>query len=117
MQPRGGGVRSVTVSNEAALPELIQLGKELFFIGDKKSDEYNFSIGNYKGNVIDEENFTVRSYINDHKLTKTRLYLMSKKKSKYDRLRVRLKTSMIELSDDDNDDSLLQTPVFTGSSK
>ena len=49
-------------------------------------------MGNFKGEIIDDENFTLSTYIQEHRLSKTRLYLISKRKSKIQCLLQNLKS-------------------------
>ena len=57
--------------------------KDIFF-GNKRTygteDDLTFSLGNFKGEVIDDTLFTLQNYITSNKLSRTRLYLMSDNK-------------------------------------
>lgn len=77
----GGGVRQLDVPGNATKSYLINKAKELFFpngvssIG--KACDMIFDIANFKEETI-PENTTVDMYIENHKLTRCRLYLTSK---------------------------------------
>ena len=81
----GGGSRCTTVTNDITIKEILTLFCDLFFPeGNSYHGNLNFinvSVGNYKGEVIEDESMTIMQYGNKHKLSKIRLYLLSKHKS------------------------------------
>ena len=58
------------------------------------SDIMDLNLGNYKGEIINKENFSVQKYIVDHRLSKTRIYLMSKLKSNNQLVKEMLTTTL-----------------------
>ena len=63
--------------------------KELFYPNGKsrfgRQTEFSFCLGNFKGPIIEEpssEPFVLSNYIKVNMLSKTRLYLLAKKKSR-----------------------------------
>ena len=83
---KGGGVRPFTFSSNASGEHILSKAKETFF--NKKTTLYGhkedlkFFLGNFQGKVIDTKKFILQDYITSNKLTKTRLFLLSKPKSK-----------------------------------
>ena len=98
---KGGGVRQVEVNCDIC-NDLIVMGKELFFPGLKTLGKW-FNLGSYSGEIIDCETFLLENYIEVHKLTRVRLYLLYKNKSKFDTV-----TDLIE-SDRISDEEILPT--------
>ena len=92
---KGGGTREISVPMQSSYVEVLGIMKEVFFPDGKSSfgdaDNMTFKVGNFKGEEV-EEQFTLAKYIAKYKLSKVRLYLLSK------------------ITDDD--DSELFTPVF-----
>lgn len=92
---KGGGTREISVPIESSYVEVLRIMKEVYFpdgmstFGD--GDIMIFKVGNFKGEEVQEQ-FTLAKYIAKYKLTKVRLYLL---------------TRII----DDNDSELLK-PVF-----
>jgi len=84
---RGGGSRTLVMSIEQSLTAILETSKELFFSNSKDAEDYKFSIGNSQGIPIEDNDFVnVGSYIETHKFIRVRLYLLSKKKSRFERL-------------------------------
>ncbi|KAK3722360.1 hypothetical protein QZH41_003617 [Actinostola sp. cb2023] len=88
--PRGGGSRDVDLPGNSTKDEIIKYAKTLFFPENEsvfgKDYEMTFDLGNFKEQMIadikDEANnvvpFTLEMYFKVHKLSRVRLYLMSK---------------------------------------
>ena len=112
-EARGGGIRHESFNNSASVNEIMQKMKSYFFVGGnsfhRKEEEMEFMLGNFKGEKIIPENLKLVNYILQNKLSKTRLYLLSKKKEKKKKSKKKEKeiaksnlssTSSSELSDD-----------------
>ena len=101
-QNKGGGVRRFTFSSNAS-GEHISKAKETFFNKKKtlygNEEDLKFFLGNFQGKVIDTKEFILQDYITSNKLTKTRLFLLSKPKSKLE-----LTNDMIQDDADFTDD-------------
>ena len=83
---KGGGVRRFTFSINASGEHLLSNAKETF-LNKKKTlygneEDVKFFLGNFQGKVIDNKEFMLLDYITSNKITKTRLFLLSKPKSK-----------------------------------
>ena len=94
-EAKGGGVRQCIFQNETSGEEILWKAKEIFF-GNKRTlhrteDDLTFSLGNFKGEVIDDTLFSLENYITSNKLSKTRLYLMSENKLEQTHNKVHLK--------------------------
>ena len=85
-QNKGGGVRRFTFSSNASGEHILSKAKETFFNKKKtlygNEEDLKFFLGNFQGKVIDTKEFILQDYITSNKLTKTRLFLLSKPKSK-----------------------------------
>ena len=81
----GGGQREMSISVSADYTEILNLLIDLFFPNGKSSRgpsyEMEFRLGNFSGEVVSEDDFTLGNYINTNKLSKPRLYLLSKHKA------------------------------------
>ena len=82
----GGGTRSVSVAKSADVNTILNIAKELFFENGEASffgsvDDYKLVLGNFHGQEMDCKTFTLTTYIEKHKLTKTFLYLLTKKRA------------------------------------
>ena len=81
----GGGQREMSISVSADYTEILNLLIDLFFPNGKSSRgpsyEMEFCLGNFSGEVVSEDDFTLGNYINTNKLSKPRLYLLSKPKA------------------------------------
>ena len=80
---KGGGIRVENFPNDADANMLLDKMKDLFFVNGKscfgKVSNFRFCLGNFKGDrILDESSFHLANYIKLHKLSKTRLYLLSK---------------------------------------
>ena len=82
---------------------------KLFFPCGKSNfgaiDKFIFNLGNYKGELIkgnEFENFTLSEYIRTNKLSKTRLYMLTRKKSPNGMI-LDQANSFVYASDDGND--------------
>ena len=72
----------MSAKRSSDLHDLIALGKSIFFPGgtsffDRIEDMIS-TLGNFKGDQISFENFTLARYITSHALTTVRLYLMTR---------------------------------------
>ena len=92
---KGGGTREISVPIQSSYVEVLRIMKEVYFPDGKSTfgdeDVMTFKVGNFKGEEV-EEQFTLAKYITKYKLTKVRLYLLTR-------------------TIDDNDSELLK-PVF-----
>ncbi|CAH3188323.1 unnamed protein product, partial [Porites evermanni] len=81
----GGGQREMSLPCDSDYSEVLSILTDLFFPNGKSSrgqvSEMELCLGSFKCEVIDKEGFTVGDYISVNKLTKPRLYLLSKAKS------------------------------------
>ena len=79
---KGGGSRELFVNLNAGTRDIIKSAKELFFPDGKSfhgsAIDMTFTLGRFDCTVIEAENFCIGKYISDNKLTRVRLYLMSK---------------------------------------
>ena len=73
-------------------------------------------LGNYQQKIIDEDNFNLINYIHRNKFTKTRLYLVTKKKSISQIERDRAIDNFLNENDDEKEDNKLHYPTFENSS-
>ena len=106
---RGGGIRTVHFRNEIDASVILDEAKTLFFPCGKSNfgniDKFIVNLGNYKGELItgnELENFTLSEYIRTNKLSKTRLYMLTRKKSP-NRIILDQANSFIYASDDEID--------------
>ena len=82
---RGSGIRTVHFRNEIEASVILvgaetSCGKNNF----GNIDKFIVNLGNYKGELVtgnELENFTLSEYIRTNKLSKTRLYMLKRKKS------------------------------------
>ena len=85
-QARGGGIQHESFNNNVSANEITQKMKSYFFVGRNsfhgKEEEIEFMLGNFQGEKIIPENFKLVNYILQNKLSKTRLYLLTKKNKK-----------------------------------
>ena len=78
---KGGGTRKISVPIQSSYIEVLRIMKDVYFpdgtstFGDK--DVMTFKVGNFKGEEV-EEQFTLAKYITKYKLTKVRLYLLTR---------------------------------------
>ena len=83
---KGEGVRRFTFSSNASGEHISSKAKQTFFNKKKTlyghEEDLKFFLGNFQGKVIDTKEFILQDYITSNKLTKTRLFLLSKPKSK-----------------------------------
>ena len=89
---------------------------DLFFSVGKNlyghSDTMDLNLGNYKGEIINKENFSVQKYIADHRLSKTRIYLMSKLKSNNQSVKEIANSTTIFINGDVDDDVEIPPHLF-----
>lgn len=104
---KGGGGREVSIPLNASTEEVVDLMKDVFFPDGKSTfgstDLMTFKLGNFKCEEINEE-FTLAKYIAKHKLTKVRLYILTRMSPK-----PKKKSEAHYSSDDDFD---LSTSAF-----
>ena len=108
----GGGTRTVAFPNTANGNDILSTCKELFFPEDifkfGKLSNMDVKLGNFKRDVIrDVYSFNLENYIKANKLTKTRLYIMTKKLSPSQLIKSMNSTVNVSDSDEDSDDSFL----------
>lgn len=81
----GGGQREMSISVSGDYTEIFNLLIDLFFPNGKSSRgssyEMEFCLGNFSCEVVSEDGFTLGNYISTNKLSKPRLYLLSKSKA------------------------------------
>ena len=107
---KGGGTREVSLPLESTSEEVMEAMKGIFFPDRSpvfgNTDRMTFALGNFRCEEIDHDNFTLVKYITKHKLTKVRLYILSKASS--EKFEYQQK-DVIPLSDDDSN---LMTSAF-----
>ena len=83
--PNVGGTRKHYFPNNAKAADIVEAMKNIFFPDGNskfgKLKEMLCFLANYQQKIIDEDNFYLINYIHKNKFTKTRLYLVTKKKS------------------------------------
>lgn len=107
----GGGTRIVELPGNSRKSDIISYGKRLFFPNGSSplasSDELLFQLGNYKQEQIQTtvtspdgtvHPFTLYNYSKSNKLSKTRLYIMTRKMDESDSDR-EVSTSMMTIQD------------------
>ena len=80
------------------------------------SDIMDLNLRNYKGEIINKENFSVQKYIVDHRLSKTRIYLMSKLKSNNQLVKEIANSTTIFINSDVDDDVEIPPPFLQSNS-
>ena len=129
----GGGEREMSMSTTADVPQILSILIDLFFpngVSSRgQSSDMDFYLGNFQCEVICDDDFSLGNYINVNKLSKPRLYLLSKPKrnptelkncSDKDDLKLHQSAStpkqkgqsVQNCSDKDGDEALLYQPVF-----
>ena len=102
---KGGGTRQLTMSNESDYHEVVNTMTQLFFPDGRSIfgllNDMDVEIGDFKGDLI-KPPFCLKNYISVNKLSKTRLYLMTKKISS-NRAVTKMTNSSLSISDDDDD--------------
>ena len=86
---KGGGARNVHFNSNSTASDIITKMTELFYPNGKsrfgRQTEFSFCLGNFRGQIIEEsssEPFVLSNYIKVNMLSKTRLYLLARKKSR-----------------------------------
>ena len=78
----GGGMRNVDIPVDATKAEIIKQLKAVFFPDGTcifgKTYEMQFNLGNFKCEEVSEEDFTLSGYIQRNRLSKCRLYILTK---------------------------------------
>ena len=79
----GGGMRDIDADVNATKEEIIKQMKSVFFSDGNcafgKTYEMHFTLGNFKCEEITEEDFTLSQYIARYRLSKCRLYILTKR--------------------------------------
>ena len=79
---RGGGTRDISISIDSTKDDVLKETLDIFFPkGDSifgNASTMKFTLGNFKGDEIKHEGFSLAAYIMKHKLSKVRIYLLSK---------------------------------------
>ena len=79
----GGGMHDIDVAVNATKEELTNQMKSVFFPDGNcafgKTYEMQFTIGNFKCEEITDEGFTLSQYIARHRLSKCRIYILTKR--------------------------------------
>ena len=106
---KGGGTRELSFPLQATSGEIMDAMKDVFFQDGMSlfgpTHEMTFKLGNFRCEEINEE-FTLAQYIAQHKLTKVRLYILSKTS-------ISKKPEKVSANDSDSEDNTdLLTPVF-----
>ncbi|PFX20338.1 hypothetical protein AWC38_SpisGene15206 [Stylophora pistillata] len=112
---RGGGSREVNLTSTSSIEDILECAKKLFFpdgVSELGRDsEMTFNVGNFKEEIIadikDGPNFmpfTLEAYFKVFKLSRVRLYLMTKK------------ICVQERDSDDVDDFLTSSSLLEGTS-
>ena len=118
--PNGGGTRKHYFSNNTKAADIVEAMKNIFFPDGNskfgKLKEMLCFLGNYQQKIIDEDNFNLINYIHENKCTKTRLYLVTKKKSISQIERDRAIDNFLNENDDEKEDNRLHYPTFENSS-
>ena len=103
---KGGGTREVSFPIQATSADMMGEIKNIFFPDGMSvfgsTNAMTFKLGNFSCQEINEE-FTLEKYIEEHKLTKVRLYILSRV------ITQEKKSEVHDISDDDID---LLTPAF-----
>mgnify|MGYP002803975490 FL=1 len=79
---RGGGTRDVSIPFDSTKDDILKEMLDIFFpCGNSvfgNASIMKFNLGNFKGDEIKRDGFSLAGYIAQHKLSKVRLYLLSK---------------------------------------
>ena len=104
---KGGGTRELSIPLNASSREVLDLMKDVFFPDGisafGSTNEMTLKLGKFKCEEVNED-FTLAKYIAKHKLTKVRLYILTRLSEKQEK-----KSEVHYVSDDDSD---LLTPAF-----
>ena len=107
---KGGGTRELSIPLNASTREVLDLMKDVFFPDGistfGSTNEMTLKLGNFKCEEVNED-FTLAKYIAKHKLTKVRLYILTRLSERQEK-----KNEVHYVSDDDDSDLL--TPAFGG---
>ena len=92
---KGGGNRKLILPNTTTKEDIFKEARQLFFPNEIGGwHDMIKDIGNYQGHVI-RDDFILDGYVKKHKLTKTRLYILTRF--------MPLKKQLVHVSDDDDD--------------
>ncbi|ELU09777.1 hypothetical protein CAPTEDRAFT_191608 [Capitella teleta] len=80
---RGGGTRKFQVGGTASIADFKDTAIDLFFLDGYSlhhgfAEEYNMSLSNFDGTIIEDESQTIEEVIEQYRLRKVQLYLYSK---------------------------------------
>ena len=79
---KGGGSRDISVPINSTRPDILEQMKLVFFPEGKSvfgnASRMKMSLGDYKYDEITDGDFTLMNYVKLHKLSKVRLYLLTK---------------------------------------
>ena len=104
--PRGGGTREMMMDENTNHDELLNVMKKLFFPNNRSFRGMkacmDFKLGNFQGNIVSPENFTLLNYSKEYALGKLRVYLLTRKK--------RITEYTFGASDSDFEDEEIQQP-------
>ena len=107
---KGGGARNVHFNSNSTASDIITKMTELFYLNGKsrlgRQTEFSFCPGNFRGQIIEEsssEPFVLSNYIKVNMLSKTRLYLLAKKKSRLGIMTDIAQSSLDRSSDSDSE--------------
>ena len=103
---KGGSTKEVSFPVQATSADMMDEIKKIFFLDGmtvfSETQAMTFRLGNFSCQEINEE-FTLERYIEEHKLSKVRLYILS---------RIITQEKKSEVHDNSDDDSDLLTPAF-----
>ena len=103
---KGGGTREVSFPVQATSADMMDEIKKIFFPDEMTvfgaTQAMTFKLGNFSCQEINDA-FTLERYIEEHKLSKVRLYILS---------RIITQEKKSEVHDNSDDDSDLLTPAF-----
>ena len=115
----GGGTRDVSISVDANAEDIIKEAVKLFYPNGKSmchgmASRMNLQLGNFKGELVQDNNspanngdemFTLQNYIAKNKLSRVRIYLMSKEKTEEDQI--------LEVYDSSSDEDFEHITMFS----
>ena len=107
---KGVGVRNVHFNSNSTASDIITKRTELFYPNYKsrfgRQTEISFCLRKFRGQIIEEfsEPFVLSNYIKVNMLSKTRLYMLAKKKSRLGIMTDIAQSSLDRSSDSDSED-------------
>lgn len=110
---RGGGTRNISIQLHKTMSDILKIFRETFFPDGEniygKLSNMVIDIGNFKGDRISDNSLTLADYIDQHKLSKVRLYIMTKTKQPVNDFD---ESASEQNSDDVVDDDEFQQSIF-----